>query len=230
MRVPAVGERHEELMSRFCDAGLYLVTSESVSLGRSALQIIESGLAAGVKLIQLREKNLANQDLLDLAQQARRLTADGEALLIINDHIDIAMAVGADGVHLGQDDLAIAKARQMAPDMIIGASSHNKEEALICEQDGASYVNIGPLFPTDTKEVGYACVGVDEAQRIADCMSLPVTVMGGIKRDHIADLVSRGFTTIALVSAITAAPDPELAAKELLGDIEAAKAFAQEKI
>jgi thiamine-phosphate pyrophosphorylase len=225
-----VGERHKELMNRFCDAGLYLVTSESVSLGRSAIQIMESVLAAGVKLIQLREKNLPNHELLDIAHQARRLTADAGALLIINDHIDIAMAVSADGVHLGQGDMALAEARQLAPEMIIGASSHNKDEAVACEKEGASYVNIGPLFPTETKETGCVSVGVDEARRIADCITVPFTVMGGIKKEHLADLVSRGFTNIALISAVTAAADPEMAARDLLSDIDAAKALAQEKI
>ena len=225
-----VGDRHRKLMSRFCDAGLYLVTSESVSCGRSALEIIGFAMAAGVKLIQLREKMLPGPDLLDLAHQARRLTADAEALLIINDHVDIALAVGADGVHLGQDDLSLPEARKMAPELIIGASSHNRDEAVACERDGASYVNIGPLFPTDTKETKCDAVGVDEAQRIADCITVPVTVMGGIKKGHLTDLVSRGFTNIALVSAVTASPDPEMAARELLEVINAAKAFDQESV
>ena len=116
-------------MRRFRDAGLYLVTSQSLSSGRATLEIVRAALAGGVKLVQLREKDLSTRRLLGLARKVRELTAKAGALLIINDRLDIALAVGADGVHLGQDDLPVDEARKIAPDLIIGASSHSRKEA-----------------------------------------------------------------------------------------------------
>ena len=207
---------HEERMARFCNAGLYLVTSESLSEGRSTLDIVDAALAAGVRLIQLREKGLSIRELTSLAREVRARTKAADALLIINDRLDVALAVEADGVHLGQDDLPIADARRLAPELIIGASSHNEAEAEAAEAAGASTVNIGPLFPTQTKNWTGEYLGVEGLRRIAPVLHVPFTVMGGIKAEHISELRAAGACTIALVTAVTAAPDPAQAARELL--------------
>ncbi len=214
--------RHQERMARFSEAGLYLVTSASLSNGRSTVDIVKAALEGGVKLIQLREKELPVRQLVDLAGEVRALTAAADALLIVNDRVDVALAVGADGVHLGQDDLPVAEARRIAPDLIIGASTHSLEEALRAEADGASYINIGPLFPTGTKpDWNDACLGVEGLKAIAPAVRGPFTVMGGIKRHHIPELVAAGARTIALVTAVTAADDPCAATRELLDTIRA---------
>jgi thiamine-phosphate pyrophosphorylase len=210
----------QQRMRQFSAAGLYLVTSESMSAGRSTVQVVRAALEGGVRLVQLREKDYPTRDLVTLARNVRNLTQDAGALLIINDRVDIALAVGADGVHLGQDDLPIADARRVAPDLILGASSHSEEEARSAEQQGASYVNIGPLFPTGTKSWSGAYLGLDGLKRIAPCVSIPFTVMGGIKSEHIADLRAAGARTIAVVTAITAAADPARAARDLLDAIQ----------
>jgi thiamine-phosphate pyrophosphorylase len=207
---------HDERMARFVRAGLYLVTSRSMSAGRTTLEIVRSALAAGVSLIQLREKDLSVRELLGLAREVRGVTADAGALLIVNDRLDVALAAGADGVHLGQDDLPVRAARGIAPDLIVGASSHSEQEAVDAEQAGASYVNIGPLFPTSTKPWGREFLGMEGLRRVAARLSVPFTVMGGIKERHIPELVAAGARTIALVTAVTAAPDPEEAARGLL--------------
>jgi thiamine-phosphate pyrophosphorylase len=213
---------HQERMARFAKAGLYLVTSESLSRGRTTVNIVKAALEGGVKLIQLREKELPVCRLVDLACEIRALTADAGALLIVNDRVDVALAVGADGVHLGQDDFPVADARRIAPDFIIGASTHSRDEALRAEADGASYVNIGPLFPTGTKpDWNDACLGVEGLRAIASVVGGPFTVMGGIKRNHIPELVAAGARTIALVTAVTAADDPSAATRELLQTIQA---------
>jgi len=212
---------HEERMSRFRQAGLYLVTSQSHSGGRSTPQIIRAALKAGVRLIQLREKNASDKELAALALEARKMTADAGALLIINDRVDVALAVGADGVHLGQDDLPVDMARRIAADLIIGASSHSEEEALRAERLGASYVNIGPVFPTGTKSWTGSFLGIEAVRRIGPRLNIPFTVMGGIKKDHIGDLVRAGACAIAVVTAVTMAPDPEAAARQLLNEIRA---------
>lgn len=207
---------HDERMRRFGEAGLYLVTSAALSAGRSTPDIVRAALAGGVRLIQLREKDLSLRDMMPLARTVRRLTAEAGALLIVNDRVDVALAIGADGVHLGQDDLPVADARRVAPDLIIGASSHSEAEAAAAGRDGASYVNIGPLFPTKTKAWTGEFLGLDGLRRIAPAASIPFTVMGGIKAEHIPGLIAAGARTIAMVTAVTAAPDPCAAARQLL--------------
>lgn len=211
---------HQERMVRFAGAGLYLVTSGALSRGRSTVEIARAALAGGVKLIQLREKDLPLRRLMDLAGEIRQLTSEAGALLIVNDRIDVALSVGADGVHLGQDDLPVDAARRIAPDLIIGASTHSPDEALRAEADGASYINIGPLFPTGTKpDWTGACLGLEGLGAVSSAARGPFTVMGGIKRQHIPELVAAGARTIALVTAVTMADDPCTATRELLKTI-----------
>lgn len=212
--------KHAERMDKFGHAGLYFVTSENMSLGRSTLEIVQAALSGGARLIQLREKHLPAADLLSLARAVRKLTAEAGALLIINDRIDIAMASGADGVHLGQADLPVADARRLADDLIIGASTHSVSEAVAAESAGASYINIGPIFPTGTKEWQGEFLGLERLKEISASVRLPFTVMGGIKRRHIPELLAAGARTIALVTEVTQADDPELAIRELLSLIQ----------
>ena len=213
---------HEQRLARFREAGLYLVTSRSQSRGRTTVEIVEAALAGGVRLIQLREKDLPDQDLVPLAKQVRQITRAAGALLILNDRLDVALAAEADGVHLGQTDFPVADARRLAPGLIIGASTHSADEARAAQAAGASYVNIGPLFPTGTKAWAEPFLGLDGLREISRAVSLPFTVMGGIKADHIPALVQAGARTIAVVTAITAADNPEQAARDLLALIRRA--------
>ena len=211
---------HDERMEVFKRAGLYLVTSQVMSNGRTTRDVVKAALLGGVKLIQLREKDITGRELFELAKDVRGMTAAAGALLIINDGLDIAMGIGADGVHLGQDDFPVKEARKLAPDMIIGSSSHDISEAIKAENDGASYVNIGPIFTTGTKKWTKEYLGLEGLREISPVLKdVPFTVMGGIKKKHIPDLLSAGAKTIALVTAVTAADDPELATRELLNEI-----------
>lgn len=207
---------HAERMRRFTAAGLYLVTSRALSLGRSTPDIVAQALQAGARLVQLREKDLGSRELLALATELRAMTRVHDALLIVNDRLDIALACDADGVHLGQDDLPIAAARRIAPAMIIGASSHCRDEARRAEAEGASYVNIGPLFATRTKSWDRPFLGLDGLREVAPHVSIPFTVMGGIKQEHVPALVAAGVRTLAVVTAVTAADDPGRAAREFI--------------
>lgn len=208
--------RHSERIERFVRAGLYVVTSREMSAGRTTEDIIFRILPAGVKLIQLREKDISKKQLYELALRVRKLTQAAGALLIINDHLDVALAVDADGVHLGQDDLPISAARRLAPDLILGASSHSIEEAVQAEREGASYVNIGPIYPTGTKKWTKEYLGPASIGEISAHIHIPFTVMGGIKLEHIPELKAAGAGIVAVVTAVTAAPDPAAAAKEML--------------
>lgn len=207
---------HAERMARFQRAGLYLVTSQSLSVGRTTLDIVRAALAGGAKLCQLREKDMPLREFAGLAEQVRKLTAAERALFIVNDRVDVALAVGADGVHLGQDDFPVPAARRIAPDLIIGVSTHSVDEALRAQSDGASYINIGPIFPTGTKVWDGEFLGIEGLRRVAAVAKVPFTVMGGIKKEHIPALLQAGARTIALVTAVTAADDPCRAVQDLL--------------
>ena len=213
---------HDERMRRFKTAGLYLVTSQPLSAGRTTLEIVRAALAGGVKLVQLREKEMTLREYAALAERVRDLTARAAALMIVNDHVDVALAVGADGVHLGQDDFPIPAARRLGPDLIVGASTHSVEEALRAQTERASYINIGPIFPTGTKQWNGKFLGIEGLKRIATVARIPFTVMGGIKREHVPELVCAGARTVALVTTVTAAPDPCRAVAELLATLREA--------
>ncbi len=205
---------HGERLALFDQADLYVVITEALCRGRSALEVLAMALAAGVRLIQLREKEMTGRQLYERALAFRRETEAAGALLIINDRLDIALAVGADGVHLGQEDLPVEAARTIAPDLLIGVSTHSLAEALAAQDAGASYVNIGPVFPTGTKETAFP-LGPEMIDRIVPHLRIPWTTMGGIKASNIEQVVSRGARHPAVITAVTAAPDPAAAAREL---------------
>jgi thiamine-phosphate pyrophosphorylase len=202
-------------LAQFERAGLYVVITEAFCAGRSSLDVLDNVLAAGVKLIQFREKDWDDRAFYERAQAFRDRTAKADALLIVDDRADIALAVGADGVHLGQDDLPIPAAHAIAPELIVGASTHNLDEALRAQADGADYVNIGPIFSTQTKETGFEPLGPDAIDAIAPHLTIPWTTMGGIKPHNIDEVLSRGAMRTAVVTAVTAADDVEAAARAL---------------
>lgn len=197
----------EERLARFKEIDLYPVTCEELSEGRTNLEVLEAVLAGGARIVQLREKHWDKKALYELAVAFRRRTLAAGALLIVNDHLDVALAAEADGVHLGQEDLPLAAARRIAPELIIGASTHDLEEALRAEKEGADYVNIGPIFPTRTKETATRALGPEALGRIAPRLSVPFTTMGGINLENIAQVVAAGARRVALVTAVTQAPD-----------------------
>jgi thiamine-phosphate pyrophosphorylase len=206
---------HAQRMARFVETDLYVVITEAFCAGRSALEILDAALAAGVRLIQLREKDLTDRELYERARQFREHTRRAGALLIIDDRIDVALAADADGVHLGQGDLPADVARRIASELIIGASTHGLDEALAAEAAGASYVNIGPLFATGTKAASVAPLGIPALDRIAPHLHVPWTTMGGIKRHNIEQVLRCGARHVAVVTAVTEAPDVRAAAAEL---------------
>ncbi|HRK34102.1 MAG TPA: thiamine phosphate synthase [Candidatus Hydrogenedentes bacterium] len=206
---------HAERMAKFANADLYVVITESFCDGRSALAVLDAVLAAGVSLVQFREKNLEAGELYRRALAFRERTSSAGALLIVDDRLDIALAVGADGVHLGQSDLPINVARRMAPELVIGSSTHDLAEAMASQNAGASYVNIGPIFATQTKSVPTGVVGPQMIDAIRPHLRIPFTTMGGIKLDNIAEVLSRETRHVAVVTAVTAAPDITTAAREL---------------
>ena len=211
MTSPALTERRV----RFDAADLYVVITEEFCAGRSALDVLDACLDAGVKLVQCREKHLDGGALLARAAAFRDRTVRAGALLIINDRVDIALAAGADGVHLGQSDLPLDAARRIAPELLLGASSHNLEEALAAQDAGADYVNIGPIFATQTKDVPTGVAGPEMIGAIAPHLRIPFTCMGGIKVHNIGQVLARGARHPAVITAITAAEDVRAAVETL---------------
>ncbi len=197
----------EEARARFLKVDVYPVTCERLSAGRSNLEVLQSVIQGGARIIQLREKEYSLKQLYQSALTFRAITREAGVLLIINDHVDIALAVDADGVHLGRDDLPIAAARRIAPDLLIGASTHSLEEALEAEKEGADYVNIGPIFPTQTKEGAQRFLGPEAIVAISAHLKVPFTVMGGINETNIDQVLAAGARRVAMVTAITQAPD-----------------------
>ncbi|MCZ7585695.1 MAG: thiamine phosphate synthase [Deltaproteobacteria bacterium] len=191
------------------------MTSEAFSAGRPSLEVLDAVLAAGVRLVQLREKDKSKAELEELAHVFRQKTREAGCLLIVNDHVDIALAVEADGVHLGQGDLPVAEAKATAPDLLVGVSCHNAEQAVQAQAGGADYVNIGPIFPTATKPGHDRFLGAFAILQIAPKLTISYTCMGGITEENIDEVLAVGARIVAVVSAVTAAPDIEAAARAL---------------
>ncbi len=194
---------------------MYVVTSEAHSAGRTSLEVLDACLAAGVRMVQLREKEKSKKDLYELALKFREKTREAGCLFIVNDCVDLALAVGADGVHLGRSDLPVEAARRIAPDLLIGASSHNVEQAEYAQSAGADYVNIGPIFPTATKPEHKTFVGPEMIGRVMEAVDIPVTCMGGITHSNIAQVARAGAKIVAVVTAVTKADDMRKSAARL---------------
>jgi len=188
---------------------LYPVSGEQLANGRSDLEWLAAVLAGGARIVQLRDKQASGRALYHKALEFRHLTRAAGALLIINDRLDLALAIDADGVHLGNDDLPAEAARAIAPELIIGVSCNTEEQAASAAERGASYFNIGPLFPTQTKDGLSTFIGPEAIPRFASRCSLPFTVMGGIKHHHITQLIGLGARRLAVVTALTRAADIE---------------------
>ncbi len=205
--------QRDERKLLFENIDIYPVTCSRLSNGRTDLEVLEALIEGGARIVQLREKELCERDFFLLAEKFREITAKAGMLLIINDRVDVALAVGADGVHLGQDDLPLRAARSLAPGLLLGVSSHNGREALRAQAEGADYVNIGPIFPTGTKEGLTGFLGPEAILGIAPLLRIPWTVMGGIKEANLGRLLAVGARKVAVVTAFTQAPRISLAVR-----------------
>ncbi len=184
---------------------IYPVISSEFCAGRTPLFVLEQVAIGGTRIVQLREKNSSKQEISYMCREFRKVCDSHGMLLIMNDHVDIALECGADGVHLGQEDMPLQEARNLAPDLILGCSTHSEREALAAQEDGADYVNIGPIFATQTKKTAYQPLGLEVLRQVPPLLKIPFTVMGGIKEQHIPELAAIGARRIAMVTEITTA-------------------------
>lgn len=201
--------------SRLQDALLYLLVSENTCL-KGIGPTLHAALQGGVKIVQLREKQMADRELLDLARRVRRLTREYDAIFIMNDRPDLAVLAEADGVHVGQDELSVADARKIVgSDLLIGVSTHSIEETRQAVLDGADYLGVGPTFPSRTKSFS-DFTGLDLIQQVAGEIGLPWYAIGGIDQSNLPRVLEAGAQRIAVSAAICTDDEPAAAAFELL--------------
>lgn len=195
-------------MKRVLDTDIYCLTDEGLSKGRSNIEVVEAMLAAGVSLIQYREKEKKAGEMYAECMQIRKLTKNAGCSFIVNDHIDIAMLVEADGVHIGQEDLPVEKVRELlGPEKIIGLSTHSPEQYLDAVARGVDYIGVGPVFPTKTKKDVCDPVGFTYLDYVAAHHEVPFVAIGGIKLHNVGEVVQHGAECCALVSEIVGASD-----------------------
>jgi len=199
------------------DFSLYLITDRHQTGGRDLLAVVEGALAGGVRCVQLREKDLPARALLELARAMRSLTDRFGARLLINDRVDIALAAGADGVHLGEEGMPAAVARKLlGSGRLIGVSCHGRHGAAAAVAQGADFITFGPVYPTPSKAAYGEPVGIGQLAATTQEIHIPVFALGGIKEANIPEALAAGAAGIALISAIIAAPDPRERARAIL--------------
>jgi len=199
------------------DFNFYLITDRHKTLGRELCTVVEEALRGGVRAVQLREKDLSSRELYELAYEMRKLTSRYGARLFINDRVDIALAVDADGVHLGNESMPIYRARKVLGEtMMIGVSCHNQVNAITAQEKGADFITFGPVFPTPSKSIYGEPLGLAKLEEVTGLLQIPVFALGGIKRDKVPEVIACGIRGIALVSAVLSADKPREEAKALL--------------
>lgn len=184
--------------------GIYGITFEKFSNGRSNIEVVKEMIKAGIEVIQYREKDKSFKEMYEEAKVLREMTKKADVTFIVNDHIELAMMVDADGVHIGDDDWPLKEVRKLVGDeKIIGLSTHSKEQALKAVELGADYIGVGPIYDTNTKD--YATVGIEYLEFVAQNISIPFVAIGGIKEHNIKEVINAGAKSVALVTEITQA-------------------------
>jgi len=203
---------------------LYLVTDRGLAQGRSTLEIVEAAVAGGVTCVQLREKECSTREFIRQAFEIKEFLKARGVPLIINDRVDVAQAVAADGVHLGQTDMPLEIAKKiLGGSMIIGISAESLKDALEAEKGGADYLGVSPIFATPTKTDTAPPLGLEGLRSIRKAVSIPLVGIGGLNRENAAAVIQSGGDGVAVVSAIVAAADPAQAAGELRHIIDEAR-------
>lgn len=202
---------------------LCVITDRKVSGGLSHPEIAELALRGGASIIQLRDKEASPRELLSEAFALAQLCRQYGATFIVNDRLDLALASGADGVHLGQDDLPAKAARRLLQGKLLGISTHSLEQAVKAEEDGADYIGVGPIFPTATKETGYRPLSLEGLRRIREAVKVPILAIGGISFENAPSVIAAGADGVAVISAVVGAQDIAQAAHRLREIVRSAK-------
>lgn len=218
-------ERKEKLSKLFGEPLLYLVADNGALGGRSLAGVVGDAVSGGAGIVQLREKETPAGEFMRDARALAAFLGPRGIPLIINDRLDIAMACGADGVHLGQGDVPVSDARRVAGEkMVIGVSCHTPEQALAAERSGADYIGAGQMFFTTAKGIKPRVIGAEGIAAIRRAVSIPLFAIGGINAQNAGVAVALGCEGVAVIGAVMAAADPEKAAREIVTAIRTAKA------
>ena len=197
--------------------GIYGILGERFSLGRTNAETARQMVEAGIDVLQYREKT-KDKSLARIYEECceiREITKSAKIPFIINDYADIALMVGADGIHQGQDDLPVAAVRKIAPDMMIGCSTHSPEQAEKAIQDGADYIGVGPIFTTRTKEDVCNAVGLSYLDHVVNTHDIPFVAIGGIKIPNLREVLEHGAKTVCLVTGIIGSDDIDKRIREI---------------
>jgi thiamine-phosphate pyrophosphorylase len=206
------------------DLSLYVITDAHLARGRPTDEVVAAAIRGGATMIQLRGKDRSARDLITLGQRLLAITRPTGVPLIINDRVDVALAIDADGVHVGQDDVPVPVARRLlGPERIVGTSAGTIEEATQAEVDGADYVGVGSLFATTSKPDAGDAIGPEVLRRIRDAIHIPIVAIGGINAANAAVAISAGAHGVAVISAIVGADDVAAAARVVAEAVRAAK-------
>ena len=197
------------------DYSVYLVTDSRDKTEEEFLVIIEEAIKGGTSIVQLREKTASTKDFYELALKVKEITSRYDVPLLINDRIDIALAIDSEGVHIGQDDMPADIARAIIGDeKILGVSASTVDEAVKAQKDGADYIGSGAVFPTSTKDDADS-VSKDELKEIVNSIDIPIVAIGGITLENAQELKDTGISGFSVVSAIMSAKNPQVASKKL---------------
>ena len=203
--------------------GLYVIIDPEVTGGRDPLTIAQAALRGGAKMLQLRDKLRDKGEILPLAQALQQLCQANAALLIINDHVDLAAAVGSGGVHVGQTDLPVAQSRQvLAPEQVLGRSNREIDLLLQSQEMGADHVAFGAIYPTTTKPGGRGPQGPARLREARAATKVPLVAIGGINADNVAPVIAAGADAVCVTAAVGLAPEPEAAAQRIVEAIRQA--------
>jgi thiamine-phosphate pyrophosphorylase len=206
------------------DPALYVILDRVAAAERDLVEILDAVIAGGARMVQLREKTWPSGQLLPLAQRLRARCREAGVTFVMNDRVDLALALEADGVHLGQDDLPPRLARPLLrPGMILGVSTHSVEQARRAQTDGADYVAVGAMFPTQTKP-DFELVGPALVRAVRPELRVPLVGIGGVTPDNAGEVIRAGADGVAVISAVCAAPDPGAASARFLDAIRRAHA------
>ena len=196
--------------------GLYVILDTGALRGRDAVEVAIQAIRGGASVIQLRDKIYPRSRLIEMARRLKSVCAENRVLFIVNDYLDAALAAGADGLHLGQEDLPVTEARRLLPlDRLVGCSTHSVEQALLAESDGADYIAVGSIYPTLSKDK-FEVIGLEALRQVKARLSVPVVAIGGISCQNIVEVIRSGADGVAVISAVLQAEDVEDAARALV--------------
>ena len=209
-------------MKKLSNLDYYLVTYSSMSR-KGTLSDVKQAVDAGCAVVQYREKNKSTNEMIAEAKELKKI-CEGRAVFLIDDRVDVASAVDADGVHIGQDDISVCDVRKTLGDgKIIGLTVHNEKEAVTAESLGVDYIGLAPIFKTDTKEDSGAPCGIDMVNKVRNIVNLPIVAVGGISKENVVDVIQAGADGVVAVSAVLDSDNVYSNVKEFIQIVKEAK-------